>query len=136
MSGTATRYGRVIGLVAAGALALVSTTSAQAAPAAPAAPSACTITGYSPNKVVLGSKPVAATFKVSATGCTLASWAVGFEAFPNTVASIAKKRVTFSPKGLTNASAGRKEAVVLAIGAEDNLASDLAELDTTFTLLR
>jgi hypothetical protein len=134
MSGTAVRYGRPVGLVAAAALALstVSTTGAQAAPAAP---SQCTVESYTPTSVVVGSSAVSATFAVHATGCTVAVWAIGFEALDAVPTSI-KKKVSISPTVLTNADAGAKGAAVLALGTEDAEDADPAELDTTFSLLR
>jgi hypothetical protein len=137
MSGSATRYGRALGIAAAAALALstVSAGGAQAATKVKATSSACSITSYTPTSVVLGSASVATTFSVKATGCTLDIWAIGFEAIPN-VPTSQKKKVTISPKGLVNSDAGSKAAVVLALGVEDSATADPAEFDTTFSLLR
>ena len=77
MSRSATRYGRAMGLVAAGALVL-STVPAGGALAAPAAPSSCTITGIAPAKVPVGSANVTRPFTVKTTGCTVTTWSIDF----------------------------------------------------------
>jgi hypothetical protein len=77
MSGSATRYGKALGIAAAAALAL-STVSAGGAQAAPATASSCTIKGITPSKVPVGSSNVNRAFAVKTIGCSVATWSIDF----------------------------------------------------------
>lgn len=132
MSAITLGRGKTIGLVAAAAVAL----SMVPVGGAQAAPSDCTINSYSPTKLVVGATTVKPTFKANITGCEVAGWAFATAALPDLVATSDEPTLSVVPRKLANSDAGRKAAFVFASGVDDAADDDLAELDTTFSLLR
>jgi hypothetical protein len=97
------------------ALALVPLGAAQAAPTSAAA---CKVTGYSPNKLVMGSVTVKKTFSVKTSGSDCLSHFWGVTLFPysdpgkDVSAVDASPSISFNPKTFTNADAGKHTAYV------------------------
>jgi hypothetical protein len=109
--------------------------------------SACTVTGFSPNTVVVGSTVVKAKFSVQVNGCTLGSWVVINYAFghpndPNNIDGVATAgapTALLDPHYLTNATVGENTAKTL-VGAwaegEDTETVTPANADLPLTVLR
>jgi hypothetical protein len=160
MSGTAMRYGKVLGFAATMALACsaISASGAQAAepwgpskvaskvasrvtsnvtPKVTPAVTSCVLNGYTPTSAVLGSAAVSKTFAVQVTGCEVSQWFVFFGPFTD-YAYDADPTVSLSPKGLTNADAGLWGAFYGALGADEDPSDEDAGItkDGTFSLLR
>jgi hypothetical protein len=136
MSGSATRYGRALGLAATAVLALspASTGGAQAATVRPAA-TTCVLNGYTPTSVTLSSAAVKTTFAVQVSGCEVAHWLVAPEDLDD-FAHDGHATISISPKGLKNADAGPRHAAVGALGVgEDEDTGGVSE-EATFSLLR
>jgi hypothetical protein len=97
-------------------------------------PSLCTLTSYTPNKIVLGGSTASKTFSLKATGCTLRTWAILVLPFtvddPDRLDGIAgvwpeetgfhlTRKIPLSPRVLRNADAGKSTVEALAWGNED-----------------
>ena len=121
MFGPATRRSAALGAAAVGvfSLGLVPSGTAQAAPTSPA--ENCWVTGYSPDKLVMGSAVVKKTFAIETiVSCTPPAWQV--TVFPYTGSNAGKSVITtdqrsvasFDPKTFTNADAGKHASGAIA----------------------
>ena len=109
-------------------LGVLATGLVTAAPAAQA-DSYCTITNFSPRKVVVGLSPVTATFKPTVSGCDVADWSIEgdyFYVYDIYDGDTGTTREIFNPFDYSNSEAGAQDVSVSA----DN--SDYDETDRIF----
>jgi hypothetical protein len=141
MLGIVIRPGRALAVAAAAvttvgvaATAMLPIGAAQAV--APALPSACSIDGYTPSVVILGTTTVTKTFKPLVSGCTVKSWklTLGSGDATGILADTKIPTAVFGPRDFVNANAGAYGAAVQV--QVDNPAEDRVNLNTYFFLLR
>jgi len=124
-----------------GGFAISSARIASSAAAAVAADGACTIKGYTPNKIILGSSAVRPTFKVVTTGCTVNDWYVllfpflGGESDDSGNAWLETPKATLDPHLLANSMAGKQSGAV-EVGVQATDLSESYNEDLSLTLLR
>jgi hypothetical protein len=92
-------------------LGVLATGLVTATPAAQA-DSYCTITNFTPRKVVVGLSPVNATFKPTVSGCTLNYWTIDAESFYVYSSGGGSAREVFNPYYYYNDQAGAEDASV------------------------
>jgi hypothetical protein len=179
MSGMAIGRGKVLGVTVGTAAVLslmVGSGAAQAvqspgtSPRVPAASgqttaqshlaSSCTIKGYSPSKIVLGSAAVSVTVKVKVSGCTIDGWDVIYWPFydgkPLSTKGVAgnysywdqndagtdvkvqlHSKISLSPNQLSNSYAGKSsDGTLVEIWGEGETDSDPAWVNLPLTLQR
>jgi hypothetical protein len=170
MSGKTRRRTKIVGFGAAAAVAfsMLSVGGANAAGdqersrnrTAAVTPSVCTVTGYTPTRIVRGASTVKKTFSVQVSGCTLAEWFVVVGPFTiddplntsgvagnfalqtedeqgNPVSLQLSPTIPLSPRMLRNSMAGKdRVAGAFAWGQEDPDDAEFAGTEMDLTLQR